>query len=88
MDYIEENNPEISRKGTDPAREYWVDALGDSVWKDSKDFRLTSTIEVSHQCPREEQWSDRNVRNLLFKLVGRARFELATNGLKVRCSTG
>jgi hypothetical protein len=24
----------------------------------------------------------------LFMMVGRARFELATNGLKVRCSTG
>jgi hypothetical protein len=26
--------------------------------------------------------------NRTLKLVGRARFELATNGLKVRCSTG
>ena len=26
--------------------------------------------------------------NSLILLVGRARFELATNGLKVRCSTG
>ena len=26
-------------------------------------------------------------RKALFYMVGRARFELATNGLKVRCST-
>jgi hypothetical protein len=38
-------------------------------------------------CWRGECWSPQS-RVASEKVVGRARFELATNGLKVRCSTG
>ena len=38
--------------------------------------------------PKEKRLQKRFAFEALYSLVGRARFELATNGLKVRCSTG
>jgi hypothetical protein len=53
--------------------------MGDKLWR----YRNATATEFE---------SSRNENGLaeanpLFFLVGRARFELATNGLKVRCST-
>ena len=44
-----------------------------------------------HQGPDRRWWIQscgRYRKNCMRNMVGRARFELATNGLKVRCSTG
>ena len=50
--------------------------------------KVNCFFAVSRQCPANEKGHSEEWPKSLIILVGGARFELATNGLKVRCSTG
>ena len=63
-----------------------------SIISEDSDYRqffepLSSAVKVFQHFRHAARVVARAIRLFFFAVVGRARLELATNGLKVRCST-